>query len=53
MSVQRFGTTIVLVLGLPFGSFEEKWHLDVVSAEMHQIYYTEGNGTSSQRLWAM
>jgi hypothetical protein len=33
-----------------FGSPGEKWHLDVVLAERHKIYYREGSGASSQRL---
>jgi hypothetical protein len=53
MNGQSFGTTRVPVLGIPLGSPEEKWHLDVVLAERHIIYYREGNGASSQRLWSM
>jgi len=26
--------------------------LDVVLAERHKVYYSEGSGVSSQRLWA-
>jgi len=48
-----FGIVRVLVLGLPFGSPREKWHLDVVPMERHKIYYKEGSGASSQRLWAV
>jgi hypothetical protein len=29
----------------------EKWHLGVVLAERHIVYYREGSGASSQRLW--
>ncbi len=36
-----------------FGSFGEKWHLDVVPMERHIVYYREGSGASSQRLWAV
>jgi hypothetical protein len=36
-----------------FGSFREKWHFDVVLAERHKIYYKEGSGASSQRLWVV
>jgi hypothetical protein len=53
MNVQSFGRTIILVLGLPFESPKEKWHLDVVSTKKHIIYYREGSGAFSQRLWAM
>jgi len=53
MGVQSFGTTKVLVLGLPLGSLGEKWHLHVVLAEKHKIYYREGSGASSQRLQAV
>jgi len=53
VSGQSFGTTKVLVLGLPFRSFEEKWHLHVIPIERHKIYYREGSDASSQRLWAM
>jgi hypothetical protein len=38
------------VLGLPFGSSGEKWHLDVVPEEKQRVYYKEGSGASSQRL---
>jgi hypothetical protein len=50
MSVQSFKTTKVPILGLPLGSFEEKWQLDVVPAKKHKVYYKEGSGASSQRL---
>ncbi len=40
-------------LGLPLGNPEEKWHLDAIPMERHIIYYREGSGASSQRLWAM
>jgi hypothetical protein len=53
MNIESFGTTKILILGLPFGSHEEKWHLDVVPIEKHKIYYREGSGASSQRLWAV
>jgi hypothetical protein len=42
INVQSFGTTKVLVLGLPLGNPGEKWHLDVVPVERHKIYYREG-----------
>ncbi len=53
MNVQFFGTRRVLILGLPFGSSEKKCHLDVGLMESHKIYYREGSGASSQRLWAV
>jgi hypothetical protein len=53
MSVQSFGTTRVLVLELQVGSLVEKWHLDVIPAKRHIIYYREGSGASFQRLRAM
>jgi hypothetical protein len=53
MSVQNSKTTRVLILGLPLGSAEEKWHLDVVPMERHRVYNREGSGASSQRLLAM
>jgi len=53
MSIQSFGTTRVPILGLSFGSLREKSHLDVVFAKRHKVYYREGSGTFSKRLWAM
>jgi hypothetical protein len=53
MNGQSFGTTKVLVLGLPLGNHREKWHLDVVPIDRHTIYYKEGNGASFQRLEAV
>jgi hypothetical protein len=53
MNVQSFETIRVLVLGLPLGSPREKWHLDVVLAERHRIYYKEGSFASSQSLWVV
>ncbi len=50
MSVQSFETIIIQVLGLPFGTPKEKWHLDVVPIERHIIYYKAGSGASSQKL---
>jgi len=50
MNIQSFKTTKVPILGLPFGSIGEKWHLDVVLVEKHKVYYKEGSGASSQRL---
>jgi hypothetical protein len=40
-------------LGLPLGSLGKKCHLDVASVDNYIIYYKEGSGASSQRLWAM
>jgi hypothetical protein len=51
MNVQRFGTTKVSILGLPFGNPVKKWHLDVVPTKRHIVYYREGSDASSQRLW--
>jgi hypothetical protein len=53
MNVQSFGTTKVQVLGFPFGSLGEKWHLDVVLVERHKVYYRDGSGASFQKLWAV
>jgi hypothetical protein len=50
MNIQSFGITKVPILGLPLGSSKEKWHLDVVPAERHRVYYREGSGASSERL---
>jgi hypothetical protein len=36
-----------------FGSPREKWHLDIITAERHIIYYKEGSCASSQRLWVV
>jgi hypothetical protein len=35
------------------GSPRGKWHLDVILVERHKVYYREGSGASSQRLWAV
>jgi hypothetical protein len=53
MNIQSLGTTKISILGLPFGSLGKKCHLDVAPMETHRIYYKEGSGASSQRLWAM
>jgi len=53
MNIQSFGTIIVLVLGLPFGSLGKKCHLDVTLVESHILYYREWSGASSQRLCAV
>jgi hypothetical protein len=56
MNVQSFKIVIVSILGLPFGnpdSFKKKCHLDVAPTKNHSVKHKEGNGTSSQRLWAM
>jgi hypothetical protein len=50
MNIQSFGTIKVPILGLPLGSLEKKYHLDVVPVERHTLYYKEGSATSSQRL---
>jgi hypothetical protein len=50
ISVQSFRTLWILVLGLPFGSFRGKWHLDVVRVKRHIIYYREGNDAFSQKV---
>jgi hypothetical protein len=40
--------------GTPTWEFRgKKWHLDVVPMDRHKIYYREGSGASSQRLWAV
>jgi len=51
--MQNFGITIVLILGLPFESLGKKCHLDVALVESQKIYYREGSGASSQRLWVV
>jgi len=53
MNVQNFWITKDPILGFPFKSLEKKCHLDVALMESHKVYYREGSGTSSQRLWAM
>jgi hypothetical protein len=53
MIIQSFGITRVPSLGILLGSPGEKWHLDVVPCGEAQIYYREGSGTSSQRLWVV
>jgi hypothetical protein len=42
-----------LSFGIPIRESQEKWYLDVVSIKRHIIYYREGSGAFSQRLWAM
>jgi hypothetical protein len=51
MNNQSFGTIKLLVLGLPPRSPRKKCHSDVALVETHRVYYREGNGASSQRLW--
>jgi hypothetical protein len=53
MGIQSFGTTNVLVLGLRSVSLGKKCHLDVAPLEGNKIYYREGSGAYSQRLWVM
>jgi hypothetical protein len=53
MNVQIFETIKVPIMRLPFRSLEKKCHLDVAPTKNHRIYYREGSGLSSQRLWAM
>jgi hypothetical protein len=48
MNVQSFGTTIV-----PLESPGEKWHLDMIPAKRHKVYYREGSGASSESLQAV
>jgi hypothetical protein len=48
-----FEITIVLILGLLFESLGKKCHLDVALMESQKIYYKEGSGASSQRLWVV
>jgi hypothetical protein len=36
-----------------FRTPKKKWHLNVVPAKRDRVYYREGNGASSQRLWAV
>jgi hypothetical protein len=31
----------------------KKWHLDVILAERHRVYYREGSDASSKKLWAV
>jgi hypothetical protein len=39
------GVLVVRILGLPFGSFRTKCHLDVGLMERHKVYYKgEGGG---------
>ncbi len=46
------GLPILGILGLPFGSFETKCHLDVAHVERHKIYYKgEGGGLPKFGLW--
>jgi hypothetical protein len=47
MNVQSFRITRIPTLGSP----KEKWHLGVVRVKKHKLYYREGSGASSQRLW--
>jgi hypothetical protein len=49
----KFWATKVLILGVPLRSPKKKWHLDVVLVDRHGIYYREGNGVSSQKLWVV
>jgi hypothetical protein len=53
MNVQNFKTIKASILGFSFGNFGKKCHLDVAFMESHTIYYKEGSGVSSQRLWVM
>jgi hypothetical protein len=53
MNVQSFRITRIPVLGLPLGNSDEKWHLHVAPMQRHEVYYREGSGASSQRLWPM
>jgi hypothetical protein len=53
MNIQSLEITKVSILGLPFGSIGKKCHLDVAFTESHRVYYKEGSGASSQRLWVM
>jgi hypothetical protein len=56
MSVQSFGIIGVPILGFPLGNLEnlkKKCHLDVAPIESHRVYYREGSGASSQRLWTV
>jgi hypothetical protein len=50
MNVHNFGTTKILILGLPLGSPKKKCHLDVALAKSHKVYYREGSVAFSQRL---
>ncbi len=40
------------VLGQQESQFWDS-HLDVVPAKRHKVYYSEGSGASSQRLWVV
>jgi hypothetical protein len=53
MSIQSFKTISIPILGLSLRNPEKKYHLDVTLANSHRMYYREGNGASSQKLWAM
>jgi len=53
MNVQNFGIMRVPILGLAVGNLRTKCHLDVAPRESQKIYYKEGSGASSQRLWVM
>jgi hypothetical protein len=53
MSVESFETTKVPIFKLPLESHGKKFHLDVALVESHKVYYREGNGGFSQRLWAV
>jgi hypothetical protein len=49
---QSHGSLILEILGLPFGSFETKCHLDVGLVERHIVYYKGEDGGFPQ-VWAM
>jgi hypothetical protein len=51
MNVKFFGTTQILILGLPIENPGKKCYLDVTPAESQKLYYREESGASSQRLW--
>jgi hypothetical protein len=53
MSVQSFEIIRVPILELPFGNPNKKCLLDVALAKSHRIYYKEGSGALSQRMWAI
>jgi hypothetical protein len=53
MNVQSFEIIRVPILELPLGSLGKKCHLDVAPIEGHKIYYREGSGVLTQRLWVV
>jgi hypothetical protein len=46
------GVPTLGILGLPFGSFETKCHLDVALVERRKVYY-KGEGGGFPQVWAV